>query len=66
MSKNHIFEITTSYGTLHKGHDQIKLADESHYQILFKDNNEGNEGASTDFFSHIAPLVIKDDKSALS
>ena len=62
LSKNHISEITTSDGTLHKGHDQIKLAAESHYQFLFKDNNEGNEGVSTEFLSHIPPLVNREER----
>ena len=66
LSKNHIAEITTSDGTLLKGQDQIKLEVESHYQLLFKDNKEGNEDASTDFISHIPSLVNKDDNSALS
>ena len=66
LSKNHISEITTSYGTLLKGEDQINLAAESHYQFLFKDNNEGNEGVFTEFLSHIPPLVNKEDNSILS
>ena len=66
LSKNHISEITTSDGTLLKGQDQIKLAAKSHYQFLFKDNNEGNEGVSTEFLSHIPPLVNTEDNSVLS
>ena len=53
VSKNHISEITTSDGTLHKGHNQIKIAAETHYQNMFKDNRDGSEDAIIDFFSHI-------------
>ena len=66
LSKNHIFEITTSDGILLKGQDQMNLAAESHYQLLFKEDKEGNEDASTDFLSHIPSLVNKDDNTALS
>ena len=66
LSKNHIAEITTSDGILLKGQNQIKLAVESHYQLMFKEDKEGNEDASADFLSHIPSLVNKDDNSALS
>ena len=66
LSKNHISEITTLDGTLLKGQDQIKLVAESHYQLLFKDNKEGNKDATADFLSHIPSLVNKEDNSSLS
>ena len=66
LSKNHISEITTSDGILLKGQDQIKLAAKSHYQLMFKEDKEGNEDASADFLSHIPSLVNKENNSALS
>ena len=61
LSNNHIAKITTSDGILLKGQNQIKLAAESHYQLMFKEDKEGNEDASANFISHIPSIVNKDE-----
>ena len=66
LSINHISEITSSDDTLFKGQDQIKLAVETHFQNLYKDNREGIEEFTSEFLSHIPLLLTREDNITLT
>jgi hypothetical protein len=65
LSRNHISEIASSDGLIHKGFDQLKVAAETHFKRLYKEEGSGSDEVITDFLSHIPSLVNRNDNSTL-
>jgi hypothetical protein len=65
LSQNHISEIASSDGTIHKGFEQLKEAAEKHFQSLYKEEDSDCEETISDYLSHIPSLVSRDDNADL-
>jgi hypothetical protein len=65
LSQNHISEISSTDGSIHKGFDQLKATSETHFQNLYKEYGVGCEEVISKFLSHIPFLVSKEHNSAL-
>jgi hypothetical protein len=65
LSRNHISEITSSDGLIHKGFEQLKAAAENHFKGLYKEEGFGSKEVISDFLSHIPSLIRRNDNSTL-
>jgi hypothetical protein len=65
LSRNHIAEITSPDGTVHKGIAQLKEVATSHFQQLYKEEGVDTEEEFSDFLTHVPRMVNEEDNSSL-
>jgi hypothetical protein len=65
LSRNHIAEITSTDGIVHKGITQLKEATTSHFQQLYKEEGVESEEENSNLLSHVPRRVNEEDNASL-
>ena len=65
LSRNHIAEIKTMDGQVYKGFTQVKVAAESHFRNLYREDIHSNDEEVVDLLSNIPSLVSPKDNELL-